>query len=176
MGARSDIKLLSDCINISITRLQEAEEDTISQLQTSGRTELIMALRICALNRTALSVGVFSLFESMLASHTQSIGSFADLSKYLEIKGESDLATLFLDYKYAINALKHGCGHSYDRLLEKYADLEFTVKRRDDYFFDEGDVSEIRTLVRVDYEFIERIIGLLISIIDCIERHESIIL
>jgi hypothetical protein len=46
--------------------------------------------------------------------------------------------------------LKHGRGRSYEALLAKSANLPFRVKLPTQAFFDEGDVSEIFTLIEVD--------------------------
>ena len=39
-------------------------------------------------------------------------------------------------------------------MVEKSSDLPFRVKLPDEYFFNEGDVSEISTLVEVDDAFV----------------------
>jgi len=53
----------------------------------------------------------------------------------------------------AINALKHGRGRSYDALLAEN-DLPFLIKRPDENFFTEGDVSEVSILIQVDDQFV----------------------
>ena len=55
----------------------------------------------------------------------------------------------------AVNVLKHGKGRSYDALVEKANQLPFRVKLPNESFFDEGDVSEIATLVEVNDAFVE---------------------
>ena len=54
----------------------------------------------------------------------------------------------------AINALKHGRGASYDALVTKADSLPFRIKRPGQHFYDEGDVSEVSTLVQVDDKFV----------------------
>ncbi|MDT8873382.1 hypothetical protein RAA17_25360 [Komagataeibacter rhaeticus] len=58
------------------------------------------------------------------------------------------------DYQCAINVLKHGRGRSYEYLTNRHKDLEFRIKLPDENFFNEGDVSEVTTLIDVDYTFV----------------------
>lgn len=60
----------------------------------------------------------------------------------------------FNDFKDAINVLKHGEGRSYDRLLKRRDVLPFKIRGRNEAFFQEGDVSEVATLIRVDDNFV----------------------
>ena len=62
----------------------------------------------------------------------------------------STTSTSFLDFRDAINVLKHGAGRSHDRLLGRGERLDFSVRAQDEPFHDEGDVSEVSTLVRAD--------------------------
>jgi hypothetical protein len=58
------------------------------------------------------------------------------------------------DFKMAINVLKHGRGRSYNALLAKADSLPFKVKQPTQAFFNEGDVSEISTLIEIDDDLI----------------------
>jgi hypothetical protein len=69
-------------------------------------------------------------------------------------EGEEVLNEPFSDFETAINVLKHGRGRSYDALLATSRGLPFRVKRPNEAYFFEGDVSEITTLIKVDDGFV----------------------
>ena len=50
--------------------------------------------------------------------------------------------------------LKHGRGKSYDTLVEKSGLLPFRIKLPRESFFDEGDITEVSTLIEVDDKFV----------------------
>jgi hypothetical protein len=103
---------------------------------------------------TIVATGTISVFEALLQ---QSLGweqPFARLDKHLREHGLDDVAERFLDYRDAINVLKHGAGRSHDRLLGRKARLDFAVRALDEPFHEEGDISEISTLVRADAAFV----------------------
>jgi hypothetical protein len=77
---------------------------------------------------------------------------FVAARKYLE--DESDLRTRFSQFLSAINVLKHGRGRSYDLLVAECEGLPFRIKRPEEDFFCEGDVSEMSTLIEVDDQFV----------------------
>jgi hypothetical protein len=58
------------------------------------------------------------------------------------------------DFQMAINVLKHGRGRSYNALVAKAGSLPFKVKQPTQAFFNEGDVSEISTLIEIDDDLI----------------------
>ena len=60
----------------------------------------------------------------------------------------------YQDLSMAINVLKHGKGRSYESLLKRIDSLKFKIKKYDEIFFDEGDISELNTLIKVDDEFV----------------------
>jgi hypothetical protein len=72
----------------------------------------------------------------------------------LDAAGNGELRDLFVKLHQAVNVLKHGRGRSYDSLVAAASILPFRVKLPDEAFFNEGDLSEISTLVEVDDKFV----------------------
>ena len=60
-----------------------------------------------------------------------------------------------------MNTLKHGSGSSYLRLLSQSDSLPFRIKKTTKGFFDEGNVSEVDTLILVDREFVQNCVQLI---------------
>ena len=120
---------------------------------------------------TILATGTISVFEALLQ---QSFGwgkyPFSDLDKYLREHGLDDLAERFLDYRAAINVLKHGTGDSHQRLLRRKELLDFAVRPADQPFHDEGDISEISTLVRANADFVRNCANLVAEVIGSLRR------
>jgi hypothetical protein len=150
--AETDIELLARCGEFALRQIHSVEEKILKELETSGATRLVMGLRLCRLQRAVVAVGMFSIFESMLQGAMNWKEAIAELDKYLLRHGEVKLATRISDYFKAINALKHGFGASYTKLLNSQ-NLEFKVRGQQDSFF-EGDVSEVGVLVDADDNFL----------------------
>lgn len=154
--AASDIQLLSHCANFTLAHTHQAEERIIEELQTSGATRLVESLRMLRLQRAVLAIGMFSLFESLLQDSMSWNKPFDDLQAFLKKQQEDALARNIENYFLAINVLKHGEGRSYDTLLQRIDELDFTVKAKEQPFFDEGDVSEVSVLVDANDVFVKR--------------------
>jgi hypothetical protein len=157
----SDIGLLSQCAEFTLSHSQSGSENIIKELQSGGRTTLVTGLRMLRLQGMILAVGMFSLFESLLQSNMGWQQPFDQLDKHLKQFNKNDLAQTFCDYRKAINVLKHGRGPSYEQLLAKANDLEFSIKTSGDHFFCEGDVSEVDVLIDVDHKFVRRCAALI---------------
>jgi uncharacterized protein YdcH (DUF465 family) len=99
---------------------------------------------------------MFSLFESLLQQEKGWQNTFIDLNSKLRETGKIELAEKFEDFKDAINVLKHGKGHSYQKLLNRKNSLDFEIKDVDRAFFNEGDISEVDVLVDVDDRFLAK--------------------
>jgi hypothetical protein len=151
--AKTDIELLTRCAEFSLGHIHSVEEQIHKELETSGATRLVMALRLCRLQRAVVAAGTFSIFESLLQAAMSWKDAFVELDKYLRLRGEDVLADRIGDYYKAVNSLKHGIGKSHSKLLGRHS-LEFEVKGPGDFFFDEGDVSEIGVLVDADDDFL----------------------
>jgi hypothetical protein len=108
-----------------------------------------------SLHKAVLAVGMFSIFDAHLQDNLDCTDGFSEAKKILNQLGENDIEECFNDLILAVNVLKHGRGRSYDALVKRADQLPFSVKLPDEHFFDEGDVSEISTLVEVDDAFVE---------------------
>jgi len=174
MAAVSDIQLLSQCAELTLSHSAKIEEGVLKELETSSRTSLIMTLRTIRLQRAVLAIGMLSLFESLLRTHMSWESPFDRLGVYLKRHERGELARVFEQYRLAINVLKHGRGRSYDRLLARSAELEFKIKEAGEAFLDEGDVSEVDTLIDVGDKFVRRCAALIQEISTFIRSEEKI--
>ena len=168
MAAVSDFELVTRAINLGIAKAEEVQIRILSQLQTSASTSLMNGLRTITTFYSMICIGGLSVFEATLQ---QSIGwndAFFELDKHLRSKSMIDLADRFRDYKDAINVLKHGEGRSYEKLLARKAQLEFSVKDRGQAFFLEGEVSEVGRLVNADAEFARKCSAIINEIIEAL--------
>ena len=134
------------CLNA----LDEAQQCTVDALQTSAATTLVKTLQMVQLQKAISAVGMFSIFDAILQNQLGYKDGFREASQLLEKQGEVTLKENFSNLQLAVNVLKHGKGRSYQELVENAANLPFRVKLPDENFFNEGDVSEISTLVEVD--------------------------
>ncbi len=148
-------ELADRCATFTLKSLREANERTIDALQTSGATTLVKTLQMIQLQKAILAVGMLSIFEAILQDRLNCADGFKEAKSVLAGAGESSLLEKFDDALLAINVLKHGRGRSYDRLVAKAPNLPFKVLLPGDSFFEEGDVSEISTLIEVDDNFVE---------------------
>ena len=148
-------ELIDRCTIFTLGALKEVEKKTLEALQTSKATSLVKTLQMIRLEKAILAVGIFSLFEAILQDRLKCSDGFVEAKNILKHEGDSILLSRFIDLELAINALKHGRGRSYNALVEKDGgSLNASVKSASDHFFDEGDVSEISTLIDVDEKFL----------------------
>lgn len=149
-------ELVHRCTVFTLNSLHEVHEKTLKALETSGDTSLVKNLQMIQLEKVILVVGMFSIFDAILQNRLNSENGFAEAKSILEKGGEIELLEEFKDYVLAINALKHGKGHSYNKLIAKEnLSIQAIVKNPNEDFFSEGNVSEISGLVQVNDEFIE---------------------
>lgn len=151
----SFLELINRSAAFTLGALEEVNERTINALQTSGATTHVKTLQMIRLQKTIMAVGIFSLFEATLQERLNCEKGFAEAKKILKQDGNEAILDRFNDLQLAINVLKHGRGKSYDALLAKDGGtLQPYIKQLNEQFFDEGDVSEISTLINVNDEFI----------------------
>lgn len=162
-------ELIGYCTGFTINSLDEVNSKNIEELQTSASTILVKNLQMIQLQKAIFAVGIFSLFESMMQDRFSCENVFKEVKKYLKKKGNNTLLERFNDYYLAINVLKHGRGKSYNELVERYESLPFNIKLEDESFFNEGDVSEINTLIEVDNNFVLECANLLVEVCKEIE-------
>lgn len=138
----------------SLDSLEDLESKVIEQLQTSTSTGLVKTLQMVQLQKAIIAIGMFSLFESILQDGLTCKNGFDEAKIILDQSGNVDLKNRFDDFICAINVLKHGKGRSYDALVAKSTSLPFRIKLTEEDFFNEGDVSEVSTLIEVNDKFV----------------------
>ena len=144
--------------------LEETRTKVIEELQTGTSTIAVKNLQTIKLQKAIIAVGMFSLFESMLQDGLSCRNGFEEAKKILVQAGYINLKNRFEEFICAINVLKHGKGKSYNELITKSSTLPFKIKLIGEDFFDEGDVSEISTLIEVNDKFV----------LDCAELIENV--
>lgn len=135
--------------------LQDEQAQAIEALQTSGATRHVKHLQMVELHRVVTAVGTFSIFEAMLQDQLSVVDGFQAARDTLCGEGFAELKMRFRQYVDAINVLKHGQGRSYERLLAEVAHLPFRLRLPHEACFEEGDVSEVVTLIKVDDAFVQ---------------------
>ncbi|MFD2601638.1 hypothetical protein [Flavobacterium suzhouense] len=145
----------------TLNTLKEVNSKVIEELPS---TIAVKNLQMIQLQKVIISIGMFSLFESILQEGLSCRNGFEEAKKILIQIGNTELSNRFNDFISAINVLKHGKGKSYNTLVAKSTSLSFRIKLPGEHFFDEGDVSEISTLIEVDDKFI----------LDCAELIEQV--
>ena len=138
----------------TLNALKEVKSKVIDELQTNGSTIVVKNLQMIQLQKAIIAIGMFSLFDSILQKGLARSNGFEKAKKMLIQTGNNELLNRFEDFICAINVLKHGQGRSYNALVAKSDSLPFKIKLPGENFFDEGDVSEISTLIEVDDKFV----------------------
>jgi hypothetical protein len=140
--------------SFTLNALEEANSKILDELQTRASTIAVKNLQMVQLQKAILATGMFSMFESILQEELSCRNGFEEAKNILIQKGKDELHARFVDFYYAINVLKHGKGKSYDALVAKFGSLPFRIKMPGENFFEEGDISEVSTLVEVDDQFV----------------------
>jgi hypothetical protein len=162
--------LVETCIAFNLDALARAERDVLDKLQASGATRLVAALQMIRLQKAIMAVGLFAMFDASLQTRLGCPDGFRAAGERLERLREVALRQRFLDFQSAINVLKHGRGTSYDRLVTNAGMLPFRIRRPDEHFFDEGDVSEPDNLIDVDDAFVKSCASVIREVSDAILR------
>ena len=147
-------KIVSRCTHFTLSALKKATDDVVAQLETTARTPLIGFLPVIRAQKAIFAVGMFSMFEAELQDVLNCNDGFAEASMLLKNDSLDALNIRFLDFRKAVNVLKHGRGSSYDELVRRAKELPFRGKLPHETFFSEGDLSEVDTLIEVDDDFI----------------------
>ena len=147
-------ELIQTGAEFSLNALNEAYGRVVAALEESSGTPLVRSLQMLQLQKAVLAVGMFSMFDASLKDGLGAEDGFKEATARLEAIGEVQLGEAFADLVRAINVLKHGHGRSYNALVAKADFLPFRIKRPDEGFFFEGDVSEVATLVEVNDDFV----------------------
>jgi len=165
-------ELVDRCAALTISSLKEINDRTIESLQTSGATSLVKTLQMIQLQKSILVVGMFSLFESSLQDGLKCKNGFDGALRILEKERELTLVDSFNILYLAVNVLKHGTGKSYKALVARAEySLPFQIRMPGENFFDEGDVSEIFNLIRVDDEFVQYCADVIRQVFDIVKNN-----
>ncbi len=146
-------ELATRCTALTYGLIEEGRADVTAALKASGATSLVKALQAIELQGAIFSVGMVAMFDAALQDALECKDGFQEGLKVIEQAGDIALLDRFRNVQLAINVLKHGRGRSHRELLARREDLPFQV-RAEGELFEEGDVSELATLVKVDGAFI----------------------
>lgn len=147
-------ELILHATSFTLEALEQANAKISNSLQHNASTSLVKGLQMIQLQKAIIAIGMFSLFETELQSELSCSNGFKQALKLLDEKGKNVLKKRFNYFILAINVLKHGKGKSYNALVAEYKSLPFKIKLPEENFFDEGDVSEISTLIYADDIFV----------------------
>lgn len=168
--APSDFELIPLSVGFTLNHALEAQEKVAEALQHSAGTSLVTALRMLTMQCAIVAIGTVSIFESLLQQSYGWKDAFPALDAHLRRHRRGELADRFLDFHDAVNVLKHGRGRSYEKLVAKSAKLPFAVKSPYEAFFEEGDVSEVASLVEVNPEFVRKCSAVIEEVIAALEE------
>ena len=147
-------ELVEQTTKFTLNALETAKLATTEELQSSAETRLIQALQMVQLQKARSAVGMFAIFDAEIQERLQCRHGFSEANQRLDAAGNRELRDLFVKLQQAVNVLKHGRGRSYDSLVPIAAKLPFRIMLPGEVFFNEGDVSEISTLIEVDDKFV----------------------
>ena len=152
------IQIISESTESHIENFNIIEDLVCAELKNSGSTRAVLTLQKMQWEIAIFAIWMFSLFEAVVQNELEiNKGSaFKELKERLEKNNKKELLRNFEELYYAINVLKHGKGTSYKKLLERRGSLPFAITPTDSLSRNEGDVSEIETLVYVDDNFLKK--------------------
>ena len=162
------IQIISESTESNIENFNRVEELTRKELENLGSTRLVLTLQKMQWERSVFAIGMFWLFEAVVQKELkiEKGSAFKELKQKLKSHHKIELLESFEDFYYAVNVLKHGKGMSYAKLLEKQGNLPFEITPAGSTFRNEGDVSEIETLVCVDNNFLEKFLAVICKCYD----------
>jgi len=163
-------------IAVTLSALNDAALKYNKELEDQGCTIFVKGLQAMRFQKAVLCVGVFSMFEAKLQDSLNCENGFAELKKRLLLYREFEILKEFETFKLAINVLKHGRGRSYDQLVANSNSLPFSIRMPDNIFFEEGDITEVATLVDVTDEFVTSCVNLIRSISEVLRRNDSVLI
>ncbi|MDO6801952.1 hypothetical protein Q4595_05790 [Wenyingzhuangia sp. 1_MG-2023] len=168
-------ELINLGIKNNLDYLNNVESEVLKELEYSAATILIKNLQSINLQKAIIITGAFSIFESRLQDSLNCNNGFKEVRTLLKAKNKTELKYKFELFYMAINVIKHGKGKSYDRLaLEK--ELPFKLIHQSHQSFEEGNISEIHTLIKVDDKFIYDCLDLINKIITLFQSEKYILI
>lgn len=147
-------ELVQNTTAFTLDALDTAWQATMGELQSSAETDSVKALQMVQLKKAISAVGIFAMFDAEIQVRLKCRDGFSEANQRLDAAGNGELRDLFVKLQQAINVLTHGRGSSYDSLVAAASALPFRVKLPDKAYFNEGYVSEISILIRVDDKFV----------------------
>lgn len=147
--------LIERSTSFTLYAIEQAQQSVLKEFETSGGTVHLKNLQMFQLQKAIYAVGMFSIFEAHLQQYLNCAEGFKEARKILLCNERNDIESNFHVFYLSINVLKHGRGKSYDQLLVLKDTLPFNIKYYDESFFEEGDVSEVMTLIYVDDYFLK---------------------
>lgn len=167
----SFVDLIDRGTALILRSLNETRDELINSGTSTASTALIKNLQMIELQRAIMAVGMFSMFEPILKRDLNCRGDgFVGAKNFLEKNGQHKLRKRLLLFVAAVNVLKHGRGRSYEALLEESEELPFRLLKPDEYYFSEGDVSEVHTLVQVTDDFVMDCTAVIREVSDLIRK------
>lgn len=157
-------ELISNAARSSLSAFSIANQSINLSFEQSAATPLVKGLQIIQWQKAILATGLFSLYEAELQSELSCMNGFKECKRILIEEKKYNLCDRFQVFILAINVLKHGKGSSYNQLLKNYDVLPFNMKRINESFFYQGDISEISILIEVDDDFIINCVNLISEI------------
>lgn len=164
-------ELIENCSSFTLNALNNVEKEVIDSLQTSGSTSAVKPLQMVNMEKTIFIVGMFSIFEAELQCSLGCTNGFSEVKAIIEQDNNLSLLKRFVDLELAINVLKHGTGRSYKAITTIQGQtLTSKIKKHQEDLFQEGDVSEISTLIEVSDELIANCVGVIKETCECINK------
>lgn len=135
--------------------VREGLSNIFAELETSAATRLLVAIDVCHAELSAVTVGIFSLYEGRLNALFGWSKPMKEVSQRLIALGETALVERLKRMDLAVNTLKHGKGHSHSALISKTSAGQVRVRGTSVPFYPEGDVCPIPDLVEATPELLE---------------------
>ncbi|ENZ4840501.1 TPA: hypothetical protein L7P02_005243 [Klebsiella pneumoniae] len=156
------------CTHFSLQAINEAYKRSEKELAETESTPPVKNLQALNLQKMIHAVGLFSVFEAHLQRSLNCQSGFQEAESILGQAGQQALKEEFHNYYLAINALKHGDGASYNKLVARINDLDFEVDTPNAPVYEVGDLTAVSGLVKVDDAFIENCLSVIEKVSECI--------
>ena len=157
----------------TLNALDEAQLNVVKKIQVSGAISEVKNLQMIELQKAILAIGMFSLFESMLQQELNCTNGFRKAKELLKKAENHKLLERFNTFYLAINVLKHGRGSSYDKLISTTEQLPFQIKSKNQSFFNEGEVDEVATYIKVDNAFVLNCADIIQQVSNAVWTHNN---
>ena len=165
----SFIDLVERSLIFSLQIFADAEKRIVDEDLTGASSIMVRNLQMIKLQKVISAIGMLSVFEAILQDRLEVEDGFAAARNICIDSDRQLIWHEFEAFRLAVNVLKHGHGRSYDELRKRHKELPFKIKNKRGDFFEEGDVSEITTLIYVDDKFLQNCAGIIKQLAHVIE-------